>query len=445
MNKLKLIKLRHSLRSSYWFVPILMMALAMWLALALPRLDYAGQSEPLAKIGWIHIFHGGPDSALTLLSTVASSMMTVAVTAFSVTLVALTLASQQFGPRVLRNFMVDRSYQFVLGTFISTFIYCLVVLRTIRSTQDHAFVPEVAIAVAIALTIMSTGVLIYFIHHASTSIHAWNIIGKIGSELNDSIDELFPPQLLGLPKHKPRWVAEIPSGFDQEACSIPADGSGYIQAIDDDLLMRIAKSNDLLLRLKKRPGKFVVQGTELVKVWPGEQVNQKVIRQLNDAFLLGKQRTARQDVEFSIKHLVEIAIRSLSPAINDPFTAVGCIDLLCAALCRIAERDLPSPYVYDDDSNLRLITNPVTFAGLVDDAFNQIRQYGRSDVSVTIRLLEAIEVIAEHTHNETNRMALLRHASMIERGSREGLAEELDRKDVQVRYQGVLQALNQLT
>ena len=126
-----------------------MMALAMWLAITLPRLDYAGKSGPLAKLGWIHIFHGGADSALTLLSTVAGSMMTVAVTAFSVTLVALTLASQQFGPRVLRNFMVDRSYQFVLGTFIATFIYCLIVLRTIRSAQDHPFVPEISLTVAI--------------------------------------------------------------------------------------------------------------------------------------------------------------------------------------------------------------------------------------------------------------------------------------------------------
>jgi len=396
MNKIKLIKLSHSLRSNYWFVPILMMVLAMWLGVALVRLDKAGKSALFVKWGWGHFFSGGADSALTLLSTVANSMITVAVTAFSVTLVALTLASQQFGPRVLRNFMMDRIFHFVLGTFSTTFIYCLIVLRTVSSAQEHIFVPQISIAVAILLTIISTGVLIYFIHHAATSIHAWNIIGRIGTELNDSIDELFPLKLLGLPKHKPRWVVEIPSGFDQSACTIPAASSGYIQTIDYNLLMRIAESKDLILRLQKRTGKFVVQGTELVKVWPGEEVNQKLIREINDAFLLGKQRTAHQDVEFSIKHLVEIAIRSLSPAINDPFTAVGCVDLLCAALCRLAERDLPSPYVYDDDNNLRLLTNPVTFAGLTDDAFNQIRQYGRSDVAITIRLLEAIKVIAEH-------------------------------------------------
>ena len=303
--------------------------------------------------------------------------------------------------------------------------------------------PQISISVALLLTIVSAGVLIFFIHHASISIHASNIIGTIGSELNASIDELFPLPLLGMPKYKPRWVAEIPADFDREACPVPAASSGYIQTIDDYRLVQIAKSTDTILRLKRRTGKFVVQGTELVQVWPGENVNQRLIGQINDAFLLGKQRTAHQDVEFSIKHLVEIAIRSLSPAINDPFTAVGCIDLLGAALCRVAERELPSPYIYDDANALRLIANPVTFAGLVDDAFHQIRQYGRSDVAVTIRLLEAIEVIAEHTYKNSHRMALLRHATMIERGSQEGLPEELDRKDVQTRYQAVLRALKQ--
>ncbi len=437
IKKTKLIKLSYLLRSSYWFVPILMMVLAMWLAYAMLMLDKAGSR---LLFGWSHIFHGGADSALTLLSCVASSMITVAVTAFSVTLVALALASQQFCPRVLRTFMVDRAYQFVLGTFIATFIYCLIVMLSIRSTADHPFVPLISIAVAIALTIFSTAVLIYFIHHASTSIHAWSILGRISSELNNSVDQLFPLKLLGRPQ-KPRWVVEIPTDFDIDAELIPASRSGYIQAIDYDGLMRIAKSHDRILRMKKRIGKFVVQGTEIVSVWPGEMVNQKLIDEIGDTILLGKQRTAYQDVEFSIKNLVEIAIRSLSPAINDPFTAVSCVDLLCAALCRLAERELPSPYVYDDDNNLRLIDEPVTFEGLVDDAFHQIRQYGRSDVAITIRLLEAIEVIAQHTYNEPNRKALLRHATMIERGAQEGLPEELDRQDVQARYQAVLQAL----
>ena len=442
MKNIHLIKIWDSLRSSYWFVPILMTNMTIGLAYITLKIDRSSNPKLFAKLSWMHISFGGADGAMTLLSTVAGSMVNVAVTAFSITLVALTLASQQFGPRVLRNFMVDRTYQFVLGTFIATFIYCLVVLRTIHSDRDRLFVPQLSITVAVVLAVFSTFVLIYFIHHSATSIHAWNIIGKISSELNNSINELFPVKLLGMPKYKRQSRLEVPAEFERESCPIPAASSGYIQAINDRRLMQIAKSEDLILQLKKRTGKFVVQGTELVRVWPGNCVNQKLIKQLNNTFLLGKQRTARQDVEFSIKHLVEIAIRSLSPAVNDPFTAIGCVDQIAAALCRLAERDLPPPYVYDDDNNLRLIANPVTFEGLTDDAFNQIRQYGRLDVAVTIRLLEAIEVIAEHTHNNKNRAALLRHASMIERGSQD-LPEELDRKDVKMRYQAVLRALKQ--
>ncbi|HAJ59616.1 MAG TPA: DUF2254 domain-containing protein, partial [Cyanobacteria bacterium UBA8543] len=191
---------------------------------------------------------------------------------------------------------------------------------------------------------------------------------------------------------KRRWVEEIPVGFDREASPILATSSGYLQAIDNDKLMKIAQSKDLLVRLKHRPGKFVVQGSELVRVWPGERVNKTLSQQLNEAFILGKQRTEQQDVEFCVNQLVEVAIRAISPAVNDPFTAIRCIDQLSAGLCRLAEREFPSPYRYDDDNNLRVIADPVTFAKLTDDAFNQIRQYSKPDVAVRIRMLEAIAV-----------------------------------------------------
>lgn len=207
--------------------------------------------------------------------------------------------------------------------------------------------------------------------------------------------------------------------------------------------MNIAKSKDLLLYFKHRPGKFIIRGSELVRILPPERVNRKLTKQINHAFILGRERTAFQDVEFSIKQLVEIAIRAISPAVNDPFTAIRCIDQLSAALCRLAARDFPSPYCYDDNNNLRLVTNQVTFAGLVDDAFHQIRQYGRQDVAVTIRLLEVIATIAECTHNKKNRAALLRHANMIRRGSQD-LLEELDREDVEARYDTLIRALSSL-
>ncbi len=441
MKNYNRIKLRETLRSSYWFVPTVMTGAAIALAFLMLNLDLAGKSE-LMEIFGLKPFTGGLESGLTVLSTIAGSMITVAGTVFSVTLVALTLASQQFGSRVLRNFMQDMKYQFVLGTFLATFIYSLLVLRSVNVSREQPFVPKISITVAILLAIASIIVLIYFIHHASTSIHAWHIIREISDELESNIDELLSENVGNRhSEDKRQFIEEIATGFNQKAYPILATSSGYIRAIDYNRLLNIAKSKNLLLHLKQRPGKFIVQGGELVSVSPPERLNRRLTQQINYAFILGRERTPFQDVEFSTKQLVEIAIRAISPAVNDPFTAIRCIDQLNVALCRLAAKDFPSPYCYDDDQNLRLITNQVTFAGLVDDAFHQIRQYGRQDVAVTIRLLEAIATIAKYTDNKKNRVALLRHANMIRRGSQD-LLEELDREDVEARYQAVLRALS---
>ncbi|MBD1836811.1 DUF2254 domain-containing protein [Coleofasciculus sp. FACHB-64] len=442
MKNIKLGKLWDSLHSSYWFVPTLMALSAIALAFGMLSLDRAAKSGPIESLGWIYT--GGPDGARTLLSSVAGSMITVAGTAFSITIVALTLASSQFGPRLMRNFMQDTGNQVVLGTFIGTFIYCLLVLRTVRGDDYNVFVPQISVTIGMVLALASIGVLIYFIHHVSTSMQASHIIRDVGRELDNAIDRLFP-QKIGQGKSVPkqRSVAEIPAGFEKEAAPMLAKESGYLQAIDDELLMKIATSKDLLLRLKYRPGKFIVEGSELVMIWPGERVNKKLIHHLNQAFIFGEQRTEQQDIEFPINQLVEIAARAISPGINDPFTAIQCINQMTAALCRLAERDFPSPYRYDNDNNLRAIANPVTFAELVDAAFNQIRQYSKPDIAVRIRLLEAIALIATHTRNQKDRAALLRHAQMIERSSCEEVSEELDRKDIEERYLAAVKALKE--
>ena len=440
MKNIKLSKLWDSLHSSYWFVPTLMAGFAIALAFTMLTLDQGEIPGLINKLGWIYT--GGPDGARTVLSAVASSMITVAGTAFSIVLVALSLASSQFGPRMLRNFMQDTGNQIVLGTFIATFIYCLLVLRTIRGGEQTIFVPQISVTVGIVLTMTSIGVLIYFIHHASTSIQSAHIIGEVGRDLNNAIDRLFPEKIgQSFPELKHRFTGEIPVGFDQEAAPVLALHSGYIQAIDDKKLMNIAKSKDLLLRLNYRPGKYVVQGGELMRILPGKRINEKLTKQINNAFILGKERTDQQDVEFCINQLVEVALRAISPGINDPFTAIRCIDQLSAAFCRLAERDFPSPYRYDDAGNLRIIAESVTFTTLTDNTFNPIRQYGRSDVGVTIRLLEAIALIANRTRNQKDCNALLRHAQMIKRSSHQVISEECDRQDIEERYLAAVKAL----
>ncbi|MCU0547315.1 MAG: DUF2254 domain-containing protein [Oscillatoriaceae cyanobacterium Prado104] len=438
MKNVKLSKLWDSLHSSYWFIPTLMALGSMILAIAMLTLDRAGNTP-----NWWWIYTGGTDGARSLLSSVASSMVSVVATAFSITIVALQLASSNFGPRLLRNFMQDTGNQIVLGTFIATFIYCLLVLRTIHGEGDEykEFIPQLSVTVGTGLAIASIGVLIYFIHHASTIIQASHVITQVSGDLDKAIDRLFPEKIGDGNEEKPRQLAEILAKFDSEASPVKADRDGYLQAIDDGELMNIARDRNLLVLLKTHPGKFVIAGSDLAMVLPGERVDRNLNKQINDAFILGKERTEYQDVEFPIDQLVEIALRAISPAVNDPFTAIRCIDRLSAGLSRLAQRNFPSPDRYDCDRNLRVIAEGVTFEELVNSAFNQIRQYGRSDVAVTIRLLESLARIVPYTRNSQQRETLRRHAQMILNNSREQISQEGDRKDVQERYQRVIQAL----
>jgi uncharacterized membrane protein len=184
-----------------------------------------------------------------------------------------------------------------------------------------------------------------------------------------------------------------------------------------------------------------MQGNSLALAWPRAQVTPGLGPAVNDTFILGAQRTAVQDIEFAIEQLVEVALRALSPGINDPFTAINCIDRLGAAVCELCDRALPSPARYDESGRLRVLARSVSFRGVVDTAFNQIRQSAWANVSVTIRLLETLAVIAARTVNETQRAALQRQAEMIVRGSLEAIVEEQDRADVMRRLDAVLRAL----
>ena len=397
-------------------------------------LDREGYYGPLESWGWIYV--GSTDGAREVLSAVSGSMITVAATAFSITIVALQLAAANFGPRLLRNFMQDTGNQVVLGTFIATFIYCLLVLRTIRGDGDDydRFIPQISITVATGLALVSIGMLIYFIHHASTIIQASHVISEAGADLDRAVDRLFPEHIgVNQPEFK-QPLTEIPDNFDTEACKIKANNSGYVQAIDDEELMKIACRERLLLRINYRPGKFVVKDQALVTAYPPERVNRQLTNKINDAFILGKQRTEQQDVEFPINQLVEITLRAISPSVNDPFTAIRCIDQLSAGLSRLVQRQFPSPYRYDERHELRVIAEPVTFEGLVDAAFNQIRQYGKQDVAVIIRLLEAIATIAEYTCDRKDRAVLLRHAAAIKRDSFENVSDKLDKQDIDEQY-----------
>jgi len=442
--KALLLKYWDRLRSSFWFVPAVMACLAVALAVSAVELDKTIAEDWLQRLGWI--YSGGAEGASLLLGTVAGSMIAIAGTVFSMTLVALSLASSQLGPRLLRNFMRNTANQVVLGTFVATFVYCLLVLRTIRRADEVTFVPHLSVSIGVLLAMVSIGVLIYFIHHVSVSIQADEVVAGVGRELDDGIDRLFPGPL-GQPESEISQTpgeANLPAGFASQARPVGALEDGYLQLIDADALMTLAAEEDLLLRLERRPGHYLVKGRALAMVWPGDRVTEALVEKLNAAFVLGDQRTAAQDVEFSFHQLVEIAVRALSPGVNDPFTAIACVDRLGSGLCRLARRDMPSSLRFDPHGRLRLVAPGSSFAGIVDTAFNQIRQNARSNPAVAIRMLGAIAQIAGHVQRAPDAACLQRQAGMIVTGARESVPEPDDLLAVEAAFMAATQALREI-
>jgi uncharacterized membrane protein len=431
-----------ALRGTFWFLPTLMVMASVALSLGTIHLDKATTDQNgLATLGWT--FSRGPEGSRAVLATIAASMMTIASVTFSITVVALQLASTQFGPRLLRNFMRDRGNQIAIGTFIATFTFCLLVLRTVNGTENDEFVPHFSVTVGLLLALVSVAVLIFFIHHSAESIQAENVIAAVSRDLHQAIDKLYPERLGEEPPDAAPSATneDVESAVEQDARSITSLESDYLQAVDIDLLMRLACEKDLVLSIPRRPGKFLFNGDALARAYPARRADDALAERIRESFYLGPRRTLAQDVEFAIDQLVEVAVRALSPGVNDPFTAINCIDRLGAALCALAERVLPSPYRYDQEGKLRIITDASTVSGIVDATFDQIRQAARADTSVTLRLLETIAAVARHTRDASFRKALRRQAEAIHRGSKQELDDPSDSRDANQRFDEVLEAL----
>lgn len=432
----RLASLWEELRTSFWFVPALMTAAAAVLAFGMVWVDHALDERWVDEAEWVYT--GSAEGARSLLSTLATSMITVSGVVFSIMIVALTLASSQLGPRLLRNFMRDLGNQVTLGTFIATFVYCLLVVRTVRGSNGGEFVPHVAVSVAIVLALASVGVLIFFIHHAAASIQAPNVIAAVGAELEHSIDRLFPDRM-GTGGEDDDAPEASAVGPDERR--VAAECTGYVQVIDEDRLMALAVERDVIVRVVRRPGHFVAPHLPLAAIRPAARGDDELAAAVRDTIVVGPQRTLGQDVEFAIDQLVEVAVRALSPGVNDPFTAIQCVERLGAALARLAERRIPSAHRWDDAGRLRVIVYPWSFGALVDAAFNQIRQHARTSVAVSIALLDAIASIAAVVRRPADRAALLAHAEMIERQAAIAAPEPADRADLRRRGEAAVAAL----
>jgi len=425
------------LRSSFWFVPSLMVSGSIVLAAALIEIDSAGRDEWFAQ--WPRLFGAGAEGARGMMSTIASSMMTVVGVTFSMILVVLALASSQYTSRVLRNFIRSRVTQVVLGTFAGIFTYCLIVLRTIRGNDASAFVPTLAVFFGFLLALGGVSTLMFFIHHVASSIQASSIIATVANETMLTIDRLFPGRLEqgSNDDDEQPAILPLPKGSWQ---SVPAKRNGYLKNVDSEALLRLARKHKTIVCMERGIGDFVVENTTLVSLALEDPPDVELIGALQSAFILDRHRTLEQDAAFGIRQIVDMALRALSPSTNDITTAVMCVDYLTAILSRVASRRIPSSHRYED-GDLRVITSGPTFAKLVAESFDQIRGSADGNVGIMLRMLGALQTVASLAASPRRLRALREQVEWLAELAEHTVESSHDRSRIDARLTRVREAL----
>ena len=389
------------LRSTYWFVPSLLTMGCVALAVLLTWVDRSYVDLP-DWMGWA--YGGGADGARALLSAVAGSTITVVSVTFSVMVVALTVSSQHFGPLLLSSFMRDNASQAVLGTFTGTFAYCLLVLRTVQGDGGDgytAFVPHLAVSGSMVLTLLSVAMLIYYVHHVAVSMQVAAITARVVEDLEASIDRIYP-EALGADDAPDEPPLAVPAA----ATSIRSCVSGYVQEVDGDALVAAAARAGTVLWLLERPGSFVVEGHPIAAVDPAPADIQQLATAVRGAFVVGGDRTSRQDVAYAAQQLVEVALRALSPGMNEPFTAMTCIDRLGQGMARLAGRRAPSARRADPEGRARVIAPPRRFDDLLVEIFEPIVRHAESEPVVLARVRSILTMLAGLVNRPSDHAAI---------------------------------------
>jgi uncharacterized membrane protein len=385
---------------------------------------------------WVYV--SSLDDARTVLSTLLSSMITMTSLVFSITMVVLSLAANQFGPRLIRNFMASPQTQIVLGTFVMTILYCLMVLAAIGWQGSEGMSTFSTITIAIALMAVSIALLVLFIHTLARSIVSETVIERVGRELDEILDGIGP-----LPSRLVQDDPEdtLPKDFEQRSACFGPDVSGYVQGIEFDQLIETARTCQIMIGLYFRPGDYVVEDGRGIAIYPDEHDSPALRGKILGAIIRGVHRTPVQDREFAIRHLVEIGVRALSPGTNDPYTAVAVVHRLAASLSRLMGRALPLGVFRAERGVVRVVCPRPSYASLTETAFDQIRQNGSDKPLVVIHLLEALARIAEHVRLPAQTAVLAKQLRIIEEDAEREIASPSDRADVKVRIEKVRQAI----
>ena len=384
-------------------------------------LSWSEESHP--SIGdWVprvlFLSHSDPGVAQVILSDIATSTMTVVSIVFAILLMTLTLASMQFSPRIIVSFARDRVTQWTLGIFLGTFLYCMAALPAAHSLPE-AFSPVVTVIVAILLAIACVGLLLFFIHHISRAISVNHIVDRIATETEAVLDEVMP--LPWKPRHLETSDSAEPTEWETP---LLAEESGYIRFIDLQQLLSVTTAYHLKVKAVRRVGQFVPVGTPLLLLNRSDRVTPEAAAALRAAFDLGPTRTLQQDIEFGVLQIVDIALKAISPAVNDPTTAIGCVDQLSRIVICFVSREMPEPRRYDLQGVARVTIQWIDFERLLDSAFEQIRMYSKSDIAVSLRLLRAFDDIASTSANPEVRKKLFERGQRVVEGCSEHIGSE---------------------
>jgi uncharacterized membrane protein len=425
--RLRLSEIASKLNSSYWFVPASVTLAGVAAALLLILIDSRVRLDPdgvVASLG-----ASSAEGARALLSAVIGAMITTVSVTFSVTIVALTVAAQHFGPRVLNNFVRQTSAQIVLGTFLATFAYSVLALGAIRGAGADAEVPEITVTGAVVLVVLSIGALIYFVHHVSTTLQIGELAAAIVVDLRNTLDRQ-DAETSGADDHEDT-IPPAPNN----AIAIAAAESGYVQRIDYDVIVKAAAAHDAVIWIRREPGAFLVAGTPMAFVHPPHAADTDLAAAVRQACLVGRDRTLWHDPEFAVKQLVEIALRALSPGVNEPFTAITCIDRLTEGLAHAARARPPLSRHLDGDRRVRVWVQSQPFPVLARAAFDPIRIFAGANPAIYVRLLESLAELGLTTCAERDRKVLRDLADAVMRAAERKLQDNGDLAYVMEKHQ----------
>lgn len=397
---LKLSQALADIRSSLWFIPTCLMLLAIALAAAAIDLDSRLDLEPVQYSA--RLFGASAEAARGLLQVIAGGMISTATLSFSITVLVLSNAAAQYTPAVIRTFMASRPTQLVLGTFIGIFVYCLLVLRSVRAGPDE-FVPSISIVVAIGLAIVGVGVLVYFVHHVASSIQAPHVVSSIARATVASIRDHHPEPVVDAP---PDAVRSQSAKLRDKGYPIPAQSTGYLRSVDREGLAKWADKHQLQLSIDRPIGAFFCCGTPLA--WMSRKPDERMLKEFAQHYTLGHFRTVEQDPAVGIEQLLDIALKSMSASTRDLSTAKLCMDYLAELLIVLSGRQL-----CPTDTRHRLDMPVPDFADFLDMAVTPLRDHAGDDPAIHLALVSMLCTIADNVRSPSRKLLVLSHLQHV--------------------------------